>query len=133
MTRQTIDEIRVSKLAFAYWQARGEPLGSPEVDWHAAEATLGARHVDTELQLPGEYVALEKLRCPPVGKAGSDFVVVGTAVPGKGVTAARIGIHRGTCVRGQGLDDRLSCFFWNVFVFFAEMHEQRVFDALGFV
>lgn len=55
MTRQTIDEIRISKLAYVYWQARGEPLGSPEVDWRAAEATLGAPSADGDLQLPGEY------------------------------------------------------------------------------
>jgi len=55
MTHQTIDEIRISKLAYEYWQARGEPLGSPDVDWHAAEATLGVMHAERELQLPGEF------------------------------------------------------------------------------
>jgi hypothetical protein len=55
MTQPTIDEIRVSKLAYDYWQARGQPLGSPEVDWQAAEATLGAAHADSDLRLPGEY------------------------------------------------------------------------------
>ncbi|MEI9947907.1 MAG: DUF2934 domain-containing protein [Pseudomonadota bacterium] len=55
MTRQTIDEIRVRKLAYYYWQVRGEPLGSPEVDWLAAQATLGSTGADSDLQLPGEY------------------------------------------------------------------------------
>jgi hypothetical protein len=28
------------KLAYEYWESRGRPLGSPEVDWSAAERTL---------------------------------------------------------------------------------------------
>ena len=28
------------KLAYANWERRGRPLGSPEVDWFAAERTL---------------------------------------------------------------------------------------------
>ena len=28
------------KLAYEYWERRGRPLGSPEVDWSAAERTL---------------------------------------------------------------------------------------------
>ena len=55
MTRQTIDEIRISKLAYEYWQARGEPLGSPQIDWHAAEATLGVTHAESDPLLPGDY------------------------------------------------------------------------------
>ena len=27
----------VAKLAYQYWEARGMPIGSPEVDWFAAE------------------------------------------------------------------------------------------------
>jgi hypothetical protein len=30
----------VAKLAYQYWEARGRPFGSPEVDWFAAERTL---------------------------------------------------------------------------------------------
>jgi hypothetical protein len=30
----------VAKLAYQYWEARGMPLGSPEVDWVAAERAL---------------------------------------------------------------------------------------------
>lgn len=30
------------KLAYEYWQRRGCPLGSPDVDWLAAEKELGA-------------------------------------------------------------------------------------------
>jgi hypothetical protein len=45
----SIDEIRINNLAYAYWQARGQPLGTPEVDWFAAEKTLGGPF---EPQLP---------------------------------------------------------------------------------
>jgi hypothetical protein len=30
----------LARLAYQYWQARGMPQGSPEVDWVAAEQTL---------------------------------------------------------------------------------------------
>jgi len=30
------------KLAYEYWQRRGCPLGSPEVDWFAAESALAS-------------------------------------------------------------------------------------------
>jgi Protein of unknown function (DUF2934) len=55
MRRQhiTIDEIRISKLAYTYWQARGRPWGSPEIDWLAAEKTLGCP-LGSELLMPGE-------------------------------------------------------------------------------
>ena len=30
----------VAKLAYSLWEKRGRPLGSPEVDWFAAEQTV---------------------------------------------------------------------------------------------
>jgi len=30
------------KLAYEYWERRGRPVGSPEVDWLAAERLLGS-------------------------------------------------------------------------------------------
>lgn len=30
----------IAKLAYEHWEARGRPLGSPEVDWLAAEEAL---------------------------------------------------------------------------------------------
>ena len=30
-----------AKLAYQHWEGRGRPLGSPEIDWHAAERDLG--------------------------------------------------------------------------------------------
>jgi hypothetical protein len=29
----------VQKLAYQHWEKRGSPLGSPEIDWFAAEKT----------------------------------------------------------------------------------------------
>ena len=34
-----VDEL-TKKLAYEYWQRRGCPVGSPEVDWFAAEKAL---------------------------------------------------------------------------------------------
>ena len=31
----------IAKLAYELWERRGRPLGSPEIDWHAAENALG--------------------------------------------------------------------------------------------
>jgi Protein of unknown function (DUF2934) len=33
----------VAMLAYQLWERRGRPLGSPEIDWYAAERALGAR------------------------------------------------------------------------------------------
>ncbi len=32
----------VQKLAYQHWEKRGSPLGSPEIDWFAAEKTMRA-------------------------------------------------------------------------------------------
>ncbi|HMD84073.1 MAG TPA: DUF2934 domain-containing protein [Terriglobia bacterium] len=39
------------KLAYEYWERRGRPLGSPEIDWHAAEETLALSHEYKDLPL----------------------------------------------------------------------------------
>lgn len=31
-----------AKLAYEYWELRGRPLGSPEIDWFAAEKALAS-------------------------------------------------------------------------------------------
>jgi Protein of unknown function (DUF2934) len=43
MSRQhtTIDHSRIANLAYSYWQARGRPFGSADVDWFHAEKKLG--------------------------------------------------------------------------------------------
>ena len=42
----------VAKLAYKFWQERGRPLGSPEVDWFAAERTLYSALVASDLVAP---------------------------------------------------------------------------------
>ena len=36
----SLNHERVSALAYELWEARGRPEGSPEQDWHRAEALL---------------------------------------------------------------------------------------------
>jgi Protein of unknown function (DUF2934) len=43
----------IARLAYELWERRGRPLGSPEVDWYAAERALGARDSREEFSLPG--------------------------------------------------------------------------------
>ena len=33
----------IARLAYQLWERRGRPLGSPEMDWYAAETALGVR------------------------------------------------------------------------------------------
>ena len=40
------------KLAYEHWERRGRPLGSPEVDWAAAEKTLAPSFKYSENELP---------------------------------------------------------------------------------
>ena len=41
----------IAKLAYELWERRGRPLGSPEIDWNAAESTLGARDSQKQFYL----------------------------------------------------------------------------------
>jgi Protein of unknown function (DUF2934) len=43
----------IARLAYELWERRGRPLGSPEIDWHAAETALGVQHSREEFSLPG--------------------------------------------------------------------------------
>jgi hypothetical protein len=38
-----LEHKRIARLAYAYWEARGRPDGSPEEDWFRAEAELRRR------------------------------------------------------------------------------------------
>lgn len=38
-----------AKLAYELWERRGCPLGSPEVDWRAAEQALQASHTNSNV------------------------------------------------------------------------------------
>jgi len=40
---ETVDQQRIAELAYKFWQARGCPDGSPEVDWFPAEQELQGR------------------------------------------------------------------------------------------
>ena len=42
----------IAKLAYDLWERRGRPLGSPKIDWHAAETTLRMRDSQEEFSLP---------------------------------------------------------------------------------
>ena len=43
----------IAKLAYELWERRGHPLGSPEIDWSAAESALGVKDSREEFSLPG--------------------------------------------------------------------------------
>jgi hypothetical protein len=43
MTLTPIEHDHIELLAYAYWQQRGRPLGSPEVDWFRAVEDLRAQ------------------------------------------------------------------------------------------
>ena len=38
----------VARLAYRFWEERGSPFGSSEIDWHRAEQELQARSETTE-------------------------------------------------------------------------------------
>ncbi len=42
----------VAKLAYKFWEERGRPLGSPEVDWFAAEQAVYSGLVASGLVAP---------------------------------------------------------------------------------
>ena len=47
----------IARLAYHLWERRGRPLGSPEIDWYAAESALGVR--DSQEQFSPLSVHLE--------------------------------------------------------------------------
>ena len=48
-----------AKLAYELWERRGRPLGSPEVDWFAAEKALAPAQRDPKLDFSLYGVSLE--------------------------------------------------------------------------
>jgi hypothetical protein len=42
----------IAKLAYEFWQRRGHPFGSPEIDWYAAENTLAVRYSQEQSPVP---------------------------------------------------------------------------------
>ena len=51
----------IAKLAYELWERRGRPLGSPEIDWHAAESTLGVRDSQGQFSLPVSALSRKKV------------------------------------------------------------------------
>ncbi|MFZ0478044.1 MAG: DUF2934 domain-containing protein [Terriglobales bacterium] len=41
----------VQKLAYQHWEKRGSPLGSPEIDWYAAEKAVRAYLLASGIEL----------------------------------------------------------------------------------
>ena len=50
----------IARLAYELWERTGHPLGSPEIDWYAAESALGVRDSREEFSLPGVRFEPEK-------------------------------------------------------------------------
>lgn len=48
-----------AKLAYELWERRGRPLGSPEVDWFAAEKALASAQRDSKLDFSLYGITLE--------------------------------------------------------------------------
>jgi Protein of unknown function (DUF2934) len=65
----------VAKLAYQYWEQRGMPLGSPEVDWFAAE-----RAVYQSLVASGLGFAIRK---KPAGYGAGDLPLVNLPTEGR--------------------------------------------------
>jgi len=61
-----------AKLAFEYWERRGRPLGSPEIDWSAAEKALASSRGNSE-----EDSSLNSLRLEANEKAESTELLGG--------------------------------------------------------
>jgi hypothetical protein len=48
----TATQNEIAKLAYELWELRGRPIGSPEIDWHTAEAVLRTQHSLDERSIP---------------------------------------------------------------------------------
>ena len=42
----------LQKLAYEFWEQRGRPVGSPEVDWQKAEESSGLYGLDSQVGPP---------------------------------------------------------------------------------
>jgi hypothetical protein len=50
----------MATLAYEFWERRGRPLGSPEIDWYAAERALGVRDAQEEFSPFGLHMRPEE-------------------------------------------------------------------------
>ena len=51
MSFETAQHHRIEELAYALWEKRGSPLGSPDKDWLRAQAELNGAQQEQELPL----------------------------------------------------------------------------------
>lgn len=64
----------IAALAYQFWKERGEPVGSPELDWERAEATLQLRAVSLV-----KTALSESEPAPITGGAGDELLAEKTA------------------------------------------------------
>lgn len=50
----------IAQLAYKLWERRGRPVGSPEIDWRAAERALGAQDSQEHFPLSGVHLEPEE-------------------------------------------------------------------------
>ena len=51
--RKVYRQDEIAMLAYQLWERRGRPLGSPEIDWYAAESAVAVHDSRQEFSLPG--------------------------------------------------------------------------------
>ena len=49
--KQKYTHEEIARLAYELWERRGRPLGSPEIDWYAAESALRVRDSQEQFSL----------------------------------------------------------------------------------
>jgi hypothetical protein len=72
MAELSDDHELTARLAYRLWEERGRPLGSPEVDWFAAEKALASTQRDPKRDSPFYGITLEANEGPffPVDQRG---------------------------------------------------------------
>ena len=48
----------IKELAYEYWEQRGRPIGSPEVDWYKAEQTMRSSDSASPVDPPFSAVSM---------------------------------------------------------------------------
>ena len=49
----------IKELAYEYWEERGRPIGSPEVDWYKAEQRMRSSNSDSSVGPPFSAFSME--------------------------------------------------------------------------
>ena len=58
--RETTNSAEIAALAYQLWQARGCPVGSPEIDWLQAEQQLRPQTADTHSRQVSEPLLMRR-------------------------------------------------------------------------